>query len=216
MPFLLAVSRTQIVSTFHLDSNCFVCYFLFFSVIYYHYFFFFTRLKTQCRECAIQTGCTRSSWKRMTSTNRRKSARFLLVKGRDRSAASSACTQLRYLLSTCLISLSLSCFLYQVANQAGPCETPDMEDFGAPNRPLQPAILISTKRKRASQGEDSQTESQDLELTQSWREILGPPPPMGTTQVLHTVSKETHHSAKMHMCCLDLAVMRGLAACSDM
>ncbi|XP_027018753.2 DNA polymerase epsilon catalytic subunit A [Tachysurus fulvidraco] len=70
----------------------------------------------------------------------------------------------------------------QVANQTEPGETPDMEDFGAPKRPLQPAILISTKRKRASQGEDSQTESQELELTQSWREILGPPPPMGTTQ----------------------------------
>ena len=51
-----------------------------------------------------------------------------------------------------------------------------MEDFGKPPRPLQPAILISTKRKRVSQGEDSQAESQELELTQSWREILGPPP----------------------------------------
>ncbi|KAL6465246.1 hypothetical protein MHYP_G00253790 [Metynnis hypsauchen] len=59
---------------------------------------------------------------------------------------------------------------------------PDIEDFGVPQRPLQPAILISTKRKRASHGEDSQTESQELELTQSWREILGPPPPRGTTR----------------------------------
>uniref|UniRef100_A0A3P9H1R7 DNA polymerase epsilon catalytic subunit n=1 Tax=Oryzias latipes TaxID=8090 RepID=A0A3P9H1R7_ORYLA len=58
----------------------------------------------------------------------------------------------------------------------------DIEDFGVPARPLQPAILISTKRKRASQGVDSQVESQDVELTQSWREILGPPPPMGTTR----------------------------------
>lgn len=58
-----------------------------------------------------------------------------------------------------------------------------MEDFGMPARPLQPAILISTKRKRASQGEDSQVESQDVELTQSWREILGPPPPAGNTRV---------------------------------
>ncbi|XP_018524002.1 DNA polymerase epsilon catalytic subunit A [Lates calcarifer] len=58
----------------------------------------------------------------------------------------------------------------------------DIEDFGMPARPLQPAILISTKRKRASQGEDSQVESQDVELTQSWREILGPPPPMGKTR----------------------------------
>lgn len=58
----------------------------------------------------------------------------------------------------------------------------DIEDFGMPPRPLQPAILISTKRKRASQGEDSQAESQDVELTQSWREILGPPPPAGKTR----------------------------------
>ncbi|TRY87471.1 hypothetical protein DNTS_035299 [Danionella cerebrum] len=61
-------------------------------------------------------------------------------------------------------------------------EAPDMEDFGAPRHPLQPAILISTKRKRVSQGEDSQAESQEQELTQSWREILGPPPTKGSTR----------------------------------
>lgn len=75
--------------------------------------------------------------------------------------------------------------LHQVARQ--PQETgqaADIEDFGLPPRPLQPAVLISTKRKRASQGEDSQAESQDVELTQSWREILGPPPPPGNTQVI--------------------------------
>ena len=74
--------------------------------------------------------------------------------------------------------------LSQVAHQpleAG--QAADIEDFGRPARPLQPAILISTKRKRATQGEDSQVESQDVELTQSWREILGPPPPMGRTRV---------------------------------
>uniref|UniRef100_A0A3P8WLR8 DNA polymerase epsilon catalytic subunit n=1 Tax=Cynoglossus semilaevis TaxID=244447 RepID=A0A3P8WLR8_CYNSE len=63
-----------------------------------------------------------------------------------------------------------------------PGQTADMEDFGLPAKPLQPAILISTKRKRVSQGEESQIESQDMELTQSWREILGPPPPMGNTR----------------------------------
>ena len=74
--------------------------------------------------------------------------------------------------------------LSQVARQtleAG--QAADIEDFGMPPRPLQPAILISTKRKRVSQGEDSQVESQDVELTQSWREILGPPPPSGKTRV---------------------------------
>ncbi|KAJ3603695.1 hypothetical protein NHX12_028439 [Muraenolepis orangiensis] len=71
----------------------------------------------------------------------------------------------------------------QVAHQpleAG--QAADMEDFGRPPRPLQPAVPITTKRKRVSQGEDSQVESQDVELTQSWREILGAPPPQGTTQ----------------------------------
>nr|XP_023689121.1 DNA polymerase epsilon catalytic subunit A [Paramormyrops kingsleyae]XP_023689122.1 DNA polymerase epsilon catalytic subunit A [Paramormyrops kingsleyae]XP_023689123.1 DNA polymerase epsilon catalytic subunit A [Paramormyrops kingsleyae] len=69
---------------------------------------------------------------------------------------------------------------------------PDMEDFGMPRRPLQPAILISTKRKRVSQGDGSQVESQELELTQSWREILGPPPPMGTTREEHLIWLRYH------------------------
>ncbi|KAI4820988.1 hypothetical protein KUCAC02_028941 [Chaenocephalus aceratus] len=61
----------------------------------------------------------------------------------------------------------------QVAHQpleAG--QTADIEDFGMPPRPLQPAILISTKRKRASQAEESQ----------SWREILGAPPAVGNSR----------------------------------
>uniref|UniRef100_A0A8C9TG99 DNA polymerase epsilon catalytic subunit n=1 Tax=Scleropages formosus TaxID=113540 RepID=A0A8C9TG99_SCLFO len=68
----------------------------------------------------------------------------------------------------------------QVSSESG--EVPDMEDFGMPRHPLQPAILISTKRKRASQGGEHEVESQELELTQSWREILGPPPPSGKTK----------------------------------
>ncbi|RXM93467.1 DNA polymerase epsilon catalytic subunit A, partial [Acipenser ruthenus] len=58
----------------------------------------------------------------------------------------------------------------------------DVEDFGVKRGPLQPAIPISTKRKRVSLGEESQAESQELELTQSWREVLGPPPPSGNTR----------------------------------
>lgn len=82
--------------------------------------------------------------------------------------------------------MHIFCF-YQVAHQTLPAgETPDMEDFGAPQRPVKPAILISTKRKRISQGEDSQAESQEQELTQSWREILGPPPAIGGTRVIQT------------------------------
>ncbi|XP_076126347.1 DNA polymerase epsilon catalytic subunit A [Alosa pseudoharengus] len=70
----------------------------------------------------------------------------------------------------------------QVAQTLEAGEAADIEDFGKPPRPLQPAILISTKRKRVSQGEESQAESQELELTQSWREILGPPPPRGPSK----------------------------------
>uniref|UniRef100_A0A3B5MER7 DNA polymerase epsilon catalytic subunit n=1 Tax=Xiphophorus couchianus TaxID=32473 RepID=A0A3B5MER7_9TELE len=73
-------------------------------------------------------------------------------------------------------------FTSEGKRQVASARSADMEDFGAAPRPLQPAILISTKRKRASQGEDSQVESQDVELTLSWREILGPPPPTGKTR----------------------------------
>lgn len=71
----------------------------------------------------------------------------------------------------------------QVGQQVEPGEAADIEDFGKPPAPLQPAVLISTKRGRPSQGaEESQAESQELHLTQSWREILGPPPPKGQSK----------------------------------
>ncbi|XP_075753979.1 DNA polymerase epsilon catalytic subunit A isoform X1 [Pelodiscus sinensis] len=67
--------------------------------------------------------------------------------------------------------------------QEGPScsQVADMEDFGAP-KPLQPAVPISSKRKRVPVAGESQELSESLELTQSWREILGPPPPTGTTK----------------------------------
>lgn len=58
----------------------------------------------------------------------------------------------------------------------------DIEDFGAVKIP-QPLVPIANKRKRIPAAEESQQLSQDLELSQSWREILGPPPPLGTTKV---------------------------------
>ncbi|XP_048448853.1 DNA polymerase epsilon catalytic subunit A-like, partial [Rhincodon typus] len=60
-------------------------------------------------------------------------------------------------------------------------EIGDLEDFGASKHRAQPVIPISTKRTRGM-NEESQEPSQDMELTQSWREILGPPPPLGTTK----------------------------------
>lgn len=64
-------------------------------------------------------------------------------------------------------------------------QTADIEDFGVGKR-LQPTIPISTKRKRVPTAEESQGDSQDVALTQSWREVLGPPPPLGTTKVSFT------------------------------
>ncbi|XP_065594891.1 DNA polymerase epsilon catalytic subunit A [Cyrtonyx montezumae] len=57
----------------------------------------------------------------------------------------------------------------------------DIEDFGA-SKSLQPSVPIANKRKRVPTAEESQQMSQSLELSQSWREILGPPPSMGTTK----------------------------------
>lgn len=57
---------------------------------------------------------------------------------------------------------------------------PDMEDFGLA-KPLHSTVPMATKRKRVLW--ESQEESQDLELTVPWQEILGQPPALGTSQV---------------------------------
>ncbi|XP_060641327.2 DNA polymerase epsilon catalytic subunit A [Anolis sagrei] len=63
-----------------------------------------------------------------------------------------------------------------------PCtQVTDIEDFGV-SKPLQKGVPVSSKRKRIPTAEESQPQSQNLELTLSWREILGPPPPIGTTK----------------------------------
>lgn len=78
-------------------------------------------------------------------------------------------------------------FLPQVLANQPPEGTPnsqigDIEDFGSA-KTLQPLVPIANKRKRVPAAEESQQMSQYLELSQSWREILGPPPPLGTTKV---------------------------------
>ncbi|RMC06098.1 hypothetical protein DUI87_17643 [Hirundo rustica rustica] len=63
-----------------------------------------------------------------------------------------------------------------------PCsQVGDIEDFGAVKIP-QPLVPIANKRKCIPAAEESQQLSQDVGLSQSWREILGPPPPLGTTK----------------------------------
>ncbi|KAF4795109.1 hypothetical protein TURU_095920 [Turdus rufiventris] len=67
----------------------------------------------------------------------------------------------------------------------------DIEDFRAVKIP-QPLVPIANKRKRISAAEESQQLSQDVELSQSWREILGPPPPLGTNKEDHLVWLRFH------------------------
>ncbi|XP_076438241.1 DNA polymerase epsilon catalytic subunit A-like [Babylonia areolata] len=61
----------------------------------------------------------------------------------------------------------------------------DIEDTGGRGSmapPSVPRVAVSQKRKRDQAGLDSQTDSQGSDLSQNWREVLGPPPPMGTTK----------------------------------
>ncbi|XP_052824360.1 DNA polymerase epsilon catalytic subunit A-like [Octopus bimaculoides] len=62
----------------------------------------------------------------------------------------------------------------------------DIEDLGVPAKPNMPVRATVTKRKRMQSSEDtdfSKTNSQNSEsLTQTFRDILGPPPPMGKTK----------------------------------
>ncbi|XP_037367272.1 DNA polymerase epsilon catalytic subunit A [Talpa occidentalis] len=58
-------------------------------------------------------------------------------------------------------------------------DTPDLEDLGLA-KPPRPTVPVATKRKRVLW--ESQEDSQDLELTVPWQEILGQPPALGTTQ----------------------------------
>nr|XP_033811806.1 DNA polymerase epsilon catalytic subunit A [Geotrypetes seraphini] len=69
----------------------------------------------------------------------------------------------------------------QLSANLQPSQLADMEDFGVAKR-LHPTVPISSKRKRVPLAEENQQETQDMELTQSWREILGPLPPIGITK----------------------------------
>lgn len=79
-------------------------------------------------------------------------------------------------------------FVPEGKRQVGPAQAPqgtpslgapDMEDFGRV-KPPHLAVPVATKRKRVLW--ESQEESQDLELTVPWQEVLGRPPALGTTQ----------------------------------
>lgn len=60
-------------------------------------------------------------------------------------------------------------------------EVLDIEDFGAKlSNELKKPIVTVTKRKRR---QDTANEFKDVDLTKSWKEILGTAPPFGTTKV---------------------------------
>lgn len=59
----------------------------------------------------------------------------------------------------------------------------DIEDIGGKDRQKTLPVAMAGKRKRQHSSQESGANSQGSELTQTWREILGPPPPMGTTVV---------------------------------
>uniref|UniRef100_A0A8C3Y6J6 DNA polymerase epsilon catalytic subunit n=1 Tax=Catharus ustulatus TaxID=91951 RepID=A0A8C3Y6J6_CATUS len=79
----------------------------------------------------------------------------------------------------------------QVKRMRGSSQVGDIEDFRAVKIP-QPLVPIANKRKRIPAAEESQQLSQDVELSQSWREILGPPPPLGTNKEEHLVWLRFH------------------------
>ncbi|KAJ9597154.1 hypothetical protein L9F63_026955, partial [Diploptera punctata] len=63
-------------------------------------------------------------------------------------------------------------------------EIADMEDVagkdnGQRNTGGRPVVNIVKRKRMAS---ESSTHSQSTTLTQSWRDVLGPPPPLGTTK----------------------------------
>ncbi|XP_070201892.1 DNA polymerase epsilon catalytic subunit A-like [Littorina saxatilis] len=79
----------------------------------------------------------------------------------------------------------------------------DIEDTGGRTQlPTGPRVAVSLKRKRDQAGLDSQGGSQNSDLSQTWREALGPPPPMGTTKEARKVWV-TYHKKKWSLQALE-------------
>ncbi|XP_048254478.1 DNA polymerase epsilon catalytic subunit A-like isoform X1 [Haliotis rufescens] len=69
----------------------------------------------------------------------------------------------------------------------------DMEDIGG--RPPRSGLAVSHKRKRGNSDTDTpntQLDSQTSDLSQNWRDVLGAPPPMGSTKEERKVWLEYH------------------------
>ena len=71
-----------------------------------------------------------------------------------------------------------------------PADVVDIEDIQSA-RTVGSKMAVSNKRKRQSnEGSQSQEDSQ-LDSSQSWRDVLGAPPPMGTTKVCSSFPTDT-------------------------
>lgn len=69
----------------------------------------------------------------------------------------------------------------------GSSEPVDIEDLaGSSSAVGTPPVIISTSAKR-KRTDDTASETRDAELTKSWREVLGNPPPVGNTKVEYTL-----------------------------
>lgn len=65
-----------------------------------------------------------------------------------------------------------------------PASVVDIEDIGSGGTKHSTGQAVSNKRKRCSnEYSESQEDSQGETGYRTWREILGPPPPTGTTRV---------------------------------
>ena len=69
----------------------------------------------------------------------------------------------------------------QTDGQTNTDSVPDIEDSAGQSQTLPTGPRVNLKRKRDQAGIDSQSQGSDL--SQNWRDALGPAPPMGKTKV---------------------------------
>ncbi|KAL4229089.1 hypothetical protein ACF0H5_012128 [Mactra antiquata] len=63
-----------------------------------------------------------------------------------------------------------------------PHDVADIEDIGSNASPAGSKVAVSNKRKRPDNDRSPRNEDSQIESSQSWRDILGPPPPVGNTK----------------------------------
>ncbi|XP_028400533.1 DNA polymerase epsilon catalytic subunit A-like [Dendronephthya gigantea] len=63
----------------------------------------------------------------------------------------------------------------------------DIEDIGHSSTTAHSTLPVATKRKSSVLNNSSNTQSSDADLSKSWMEVLGPPPPIGETKAERAV-----------------------------